>query len=131
MLNHSKSWATIGYLHRNLNSGVSVLQGNWFIYIFVFLLNYHFIECAFFYRIDDIQDNSILRRGIPVAHSIYGVASTINAANYVIFLAIEKVLRLDHPDVSFMLFNPLSCHSLQLVYMTSSNIYDSLMFTKC
>lgn len=52
------------------------------------------------YRIDDIEDNSILRRGVPVAHSIYGVASTINAANYVLFLALEKVQQLGHPDVS-------------------------------
>lgn len=52
-----------------------------------------------FCRIDDIQDNSTLRRGIPVAHSIYGVASTINAANYVMFIALEKVLNLDHPEV--------------------------------
>lgn len=53
-----------------------------------------------FSRIDDIEDNSILRRGIPVAHSIYGVASTISAANYVLFLALEKVLHLDHPDAT-------------------------------
>ncbi|XP_055913833.1 terpene synthase isoform X1 [Eupeodes corollae] len=50
--------------------------------------------------IDDIEDNSILRRGIPVAHSIYGVASTINAANYVIFLAMEKVQLLNHPEAT-------------------------------
>ncbi|KAK9506238.1 hypothetical protein O3M35_008209 [Rhynocoris fuscipes] len=50
--------------------------------------------------IDDIQDNSVLRRGIPVAHSIYGVASTINAANYVFFLALEKVLTLGHPEAT-------------------------------
>ncbi|XP_046589695.1 geranylgeranyl pyrophosphate synthase isoform X1 [Neodiprion lecontei] len=50
--------------------------------------------------IDDIQDNSILRRGIPVAHSIYGVASTINAANYVLFIALEKVLALNHPEAT-------------------------------
>ncbi|KAL4711720.1 hypothetical protein ACJJTC_003487 [Scirpophaga incertulas] len=48
-------------------------------------------------RIDDIQDNSILRRGIPVAHSIYGVASTINAANYAMIIALEKCLMLGHP----------------------------------
>lgn len=35
-----------------------------------------------------------------MAHSIYGVASTINAANYVFFLALEKVQQLGHPDVS-------------------------------
>ncbi|KAF4518940.1 hypothetical protein B566_EDAN007726 [Ephemera danica] len=50
--------------------------------------------------IDDIQDNSILRRGIPVAHSIFGVASTINAANYVLFIALEKVLSLGHPEAT-------------------------------
>lgn len=50
--------------------------------------------------IDDIQDNSILRRGIPVAHSIYGVASTINAANYVLFIALERVLALNHPEAT-------------------------------
>ncbi|BES88023.1 Polyprenyl synthetase [Nesidiocoris tenuis] len=50
--------------------------------------------------IDDIEDNSILRRGIPVAHSIYGVASTINAANYVFFLALEKVLTLESTEAT-------------------------------
>ncbi|XP_003703192.1 geranylgeranyl pyrophosphate synthase quemao isoform X1 [Megachile rotundata] len=50
--------------------------------------------------IDDIQDNSVLRRGIPVAHNIYGTASTINAANYVIFIALERVLALNHPEAT-------------------------------
>ena len=44
-------------------------------------------------RIDDIQDNSKLRRGIPVAHSVFGVASTINTANYVYFQCMAKVGR--------------------------------------
>ncbi|CAH0559224.1 unnamed protein product [Brassicogethes aeneus] len=48
--------------------------------------------------LDDIQDNSILRRGIPVAHSIYGVASTINSANYASFIAFERVMDLEHPE---------------------------------
>jgi len=43
--------------------------------------------------IDDIEDNSILRRGIPVAHNIYGIASTINSANYVYFLSLEKTIK--------------------------------------
>lgn len=41
----------------------------------------------FVHRVDDIEDNSKLRRGMPVAHSIYGVPSTINTANYVYFQA--------------------------------------------
>uniref|UniRef100_A0A8C9CJF1 Geranylgeranyl diphosphate synthase 1 n=1 Tax=Phocoena sinus TaxID=42100 RepID=A0A8C9CJF1_PHOSS len=48
--------------------------------------------------IDDVEDSSELRRGFPVAHSIYGIPSVINSANYVHFLDLEKVLTLDHPD---------------------------------
>ncbi|CAC5373305.1 GGPS1 [Mytilus coruscus] len=50
--------------------------------------------------IDDIEDNSKLRRGIPVAHSIYGVAHTINSANYIYFLGLQKVLMLEHPEAT-------------------------------
>jgi len=48
-------------------------------------------------RIDDIQDNAVLRRGIPTAHTIYGVPSTINAANYVQFIWLDRVQNLNHP----------------------------------
>lgn len=48
--------------------------------------------------IDDIEDNSRLRRGVPVAHSIFGVASTINCANYVYFIALEKCLMLGNAE---------------------------------
>ncbi|KAL6234063.1 hypothetical protein BDW75DRAFT_251662 [Aspergillus navahoensis] len=41
--------------------------------------------------VDDIQDSSKLRRGKPVAHSIFGVAQTINSANYTYFLAQQKL----------------------------------------
>jgi geranylgeranyl diphosphate synthase type 3 len=47
--------------------------------------------------IDDIEDNSKLRRGIPVAHSIFGIPSVINTANYVYFLALEKCHALNNP----------------------------------
>lgn len=46
--------------------------------------------------IDDIEDNSKLRRGQPVAHSIFGIPTTINTANYVYFLALERVQRLNN-----------------------------------
>jgi geranylgeranyl diphosphate synthase type 3 len=51
-------------------------------------------------RIDDIQDNAVLRRGIPAAHKIYGVSCTINAAKYGIVTGIKKVLSLNHPDAT-------------------------------
>ncbi|RJE24352.1 Polyprenyl synthetase [Aspergillus sclerotialis] len=47
--------------------------------------------------IDDIQDSSKLRRGRPVAHSIFGVAQTINSANYAYFVAQEKIAELNQP----------------------------------
>ena len=55
-----------------------------------------YLWCPLF-RIDDIEDNSKLRRGIPVAHHIYGVAQTINSANYIYFLALQRTMQLGHP----------------------------------
>jgi geranylgeranyl diphosphate synthase, type III len=50
--------------------------------------------------IDDIEDNSRLRRGIPVAHSIFGIPTTLNCANYVYFLAMEKCQALREPKAT-------------------------------
>ncbi|KAJ8074420.1 hypothetical protein PM082_015321 [Marasmius tenuissimus] len=41
--------------------------------------------------IDDIEDDSQLRRGKPVAHKVYGVPQTVNSANYVYFLAFQEL----------------------------------------
>lgn len=49
--------------------------------------------------IDDVEDSSILRRGLPVAHSIFGTAQTINSANYVYFAALQELLKLENPKV--------------------------------
>jgi len=43
---------------------------------------------------DDVEDDSQLRRGIPVAHKIYGTPQTINSANYVYFLAYQELFKL-------------------------------------
>lgn len=44
--------------------------------------------------VDDVEDNAELRRGFPVAHSMFGVAQTINSANYMYFVALQKILEL-------------------------------------
>ncbi|KAJ4396249.1 geranylgeranyl pyrophosphate synthetase [Gnomoniopsis smithogilvyi] len=49
--------------------------------------------------IDDVEDNSILRRGLPVAHSLFGVPQTINSANYVYFYALEELQKLNNKEV--------------------------------
>jgi len=50
-------------------------------------------------RIDDILDNSWLRRGIPAAHTVYGVASTIRAAMYVLFISLPRALSSNQPEM--------------------------------
>jgi len=42
--------------------------------------------------VDDIEDNSKLRRGVPVSASIYGPPSVINTANYIYFVSMEKAM---------------------------------------
>ena len=42
--------------------------------------------------------SSKLRRGVPCAHTIYGTANTINCANYVFFLALEKCHQLQSKE---------------------------------
>ncbi|KAI0740661.1 terpenoid synthase [Earliella scabrosa] len=44
--------------------------------------------------VDDIEDDAQLRRGVPVAHKIYGIPQTINSANYVYFLAYQELFSL-------------------------------------
>ncbi|PPR07482.1 hypothetical protein CVT26_013452 [Gymnopilus dilepis] len=44
--------------------------------------------------VDDIEDNSQLRRGKPVAHKIFGVAQAINCGNYVYFQAVQQATEL-------------------------------------
>ncbi|KAH6631122.1 geranylgeranyl pyrophosphate synthetase [Chaetomium sp. MPI-SDFR-AT-0129] len=47
--------------------------------------------------VDDVEDNSQLRRGLPVAHSIFGTAQTINSSNYIYFCALQELQKLRNP----------------------------------
>jgi len=63
-----------------------------------FGINFLLELCIILYcRIDDIQDNSILRRGILEAHTMYGVGSTISGANYVHFVELNRMQSLNYP----------------------------------
>jgi len=50
--------------------------------------------------VDDIEDDSQLRRGTPVAHRIYGIPQTINSANYVYFLAYQELFNLRDSNIN-------------------------------
>jgi len=47
--------------------------------------------------VDDIEDGSQLRRGAPAAHMVFGVPATLNCANYVYFMALQRTLTLQSP----------------------------------
>ncbi|RFU73908.1 geranylgeranyl pyrophosphate synthase [Trichoderma arundinaceum] len=49
--------------------------------------------------VDDVQDSSELRRGFPVAHNIFGVAQTINSANYIYFAALQELVKLGNQNL--------------------------------
>ncbi|KAL3255637.1 hypothetical protein ABHI18_008183 [Aspergillus niger] len=57
--------------------------------------------------LDDIQDNSELRRGRPTAYRVFGVAQTINAATHALTQAFEKVVPLMKPGTSDGFFDEL------------------------
>ena len=44
-----------------------------------------------------MEDSSILRRGIPVAHSIFGTPQTLNTSNYIYFVALRELQSLRSP----------------------------------
>ncbi|KAK6530346.1 hypothetical protein TWF694_003702 [Orbilia ellipsospora] len=44
--------------------------------------------------VDDNEDNSVLRRGHPAAHMIFGVPQAINSANYLFVKCLQKVQQL-------------------------------------
>lgn len=52
--------------------------------------------------VDDVEDNATLRRGVPVAHSVFGQAQTINSSNYVMFLALSEIVELEKTQRSHL-----------------------------
>jgi geranylgeranyl diphosphate synthase type 3 len=66
-----------------------------------------------------MQDNSILHRGISAAHTIHGEPRTINAANYVHFIALNMVQSLNHPKVMALCTE----HVLDLYHGQGMEIY--------
>ena len=67
--------------------------------------------------VDDIEDNSKLRRGIPVAHSIFGIPTVINSANYAYFLALEKCHALKNPEAMDVFVGELLNLHLSLIHI--------------
>lgn len=56
---------------------------------------------------DDVEDNSALRRGQPTAHTIYGIAQTVNSANYVYFEVMADIVRMCEIDTQRLIIDEL------------------------
>jgi len=85
-----------------------------------FVINFLLELCIILYcRIDDIQDNSILLRGISAAHTVYGVASTLNATNYVHFVELNRKQCLNHPKAMTL----CTKHLLEMHHCQGMEIY--------
>lgn len=56
---------------------------------------------------DDIEDSSPLRRGNPATHTVFGAASTINCANYMLIDVMDEVRKLDDPQCMAILIDEL------------------------
>ncbi|KAK2008694.1 geranylgeranyl pyrophosphate synthetase [Colletotrichum eremochloae] len=47
--------------------------------------------------LDDVEDNSPLRRSAPSTHNIFGMPQTVNSASYMIIDVIDRASRLENP----------------------------------
>lgn len=66
--------------------------------------------------IDDIEDDSQMRRGLPVAHIEYGIPLTINCGNMMYFVAVQKAIDLTG-----------NSGSAQLKFETSQILIDEML----
>ncbi|PVH95144.1 geranylgeranyl pyrophosphate synthetase [Periconia macrospinosa] len=57
--------------------------------------------------LDDIQDDSPLRRGKTAAHLIFGTSQSINSATYMFVDAVQRVNRLSNPNMTRVLLEEL------------------------
>ena len=75
--------------------------------------------------IDDIEDNSIMRRNAASAHMVYGIDNTLNSANYAYFIALDKIqyLPLTNNPVKIFTLEMLNLHRGQGldIYYRSNN----------
>ncbi len=74
--------------------------------------------------IDDIEDDSAMRRGAPAIHRRYGVPVAINMANWLYFLSLTLLFRVElGPDARLTLYEDISlgllrCHKGQALDLT-------------
>ncbi|KAJ5109931.1 geranylgeranyl pyrophosphate synthase [Penicillium argentinense] len=59
--------------------------------------------------IDDVQDNSTMRRGKPAAHVIFGAPQALNTGLFMFSQAVRECQKLKHPRATNILIENLEC----------------------
>ncbi|TDZ39338.1 Fusicoccadiene synthase [Colletotrichum trifolii] len=59
--------------------------------------------------LDDIEDDSPLRRGLPATHMVFGKAQSINTANFMFVQAVQQAQTLANPACLEALLSELEC----------------------
>ena len=57
--------------------------------------------------LDDIEDSSLIRRGLPCAHLVYGIPATINSSTYYMFVVLDRILQNTSKDQVFEVMSHL------------------------
>lgn len=65
-----------------------------------------------YHRLDDVEDNSPLRRSRPSTHSVFGMAQTINAATYRIVEVVRGSLATRNPNVLNIVIGSYSIYKI-------------------
>ncbi|KAK6457075.1 geranylgeranyl diphosphate synthase [Scheffersomyces xylosifermentans] len=76
--------------------------------------------------IDDIEDSSEYRRGVPAAHTKYGVPLTINCGNLMYFIALQKA-QITLPDLYKRLNPSLEIDMDKHKFETSQILIDEML----
>lgn len=66
--------------------------------------------------VDDIEDGSLQRRGLPAAHTIYGVALTINASGYVTLDSLKEAANLAEDNATKLNVMSLLTEELRMLH---------------
>ncbi|KAH8748103.1 isoprenoid synthase domain-containing protein, partial [Diaporthe sp. PMI_573] len=58
--------------------------------------------------LDDIEDNSPLRRGLPATHVVFGPGQAINTATFMFVQAVKLTRKLPHPSSADVVLEELT-----------------------
>ena len=71
-------------------------------------------------RLDDMQDCSCLRRGRPSSHTVFGLAWTMNSADYGFVAALQELQKLDNTKCLSVFIGRFRCPRVPSTDLTGS-----------